>query len=137
MAKLNFKKLGISLLIDLIGALPTALVLFGTGATFGFLAPLIPFAESFDIIWAPVSGVLVWMLYKNKTLSAIALIEELLPFTDLLPTATIGWFVETLSYKRSRGTRMGIPNLSDAKAFCNAKFDRDEDRKACIERLRK
>ncbi len=57
---------------------------------FGFFV----LGEITDIIFAPISAFLVYALYKNKTLAWIDGIEEILPYTDVIPTATIGWFYE-------------------------------------------
>ncbi|BCO11492.1 hypothetical protein GEOBRER4_n2836 [Citrifermentans bremense] len=43
-----------------------------------------------DIAWAPVAAVLVRMLCGNG--AKLAFTEELLPFTDIIPSATISYF---------------------------------------------
>ena len=52
--------------------------------------------EGFDLTWAPMSMILVGALYDNvmPNLKYVALIEELLPFTDFIPSATLGWVKE-------------------------------------------
>lgn len=47
-----------------------------------------------DFVWAPISAIIVQSMYHNKAITTIQAIEEILPFTDIIPTATIGWFVE-------------------------------------------
>jgi hypothetical protein len=47
--------------------------------------------ELTDVVWAPLQGYLVQALYQAPLLSWISLLEELLPFTDWIPTATVGW----------------------------------------------
>ena len=42
--------------------------------------------------WAPVSALLIQYLYGNGVFSALALVEELLPGTDFIPTACIAWY---------------------------------------------
>ena len=75
----KWAKLVISVLIDIIG----------------FLTYFIPvIAEFLDVFWAPLSSLLVFQLYGSSLLSGIALIEEGLPFTDIIPTATIGWLCQ-------------------------------------------
>jgi len=71
-------KLITSLLIDLVGSA-------------SYLIPLA--GEAFDLTWAPISMVLVGALYDDvmPSLKYIALMEELLPFTDWIPSATMGW----------------------------------------------
>ena len=58
------------------------------------MTPLSQLAEMLDIFWAPLSALLVFQLYGNSLLSGVALIEELLPFTDIFPTATVGWILQ-------------------------------------------
>lgn len=55
---------------------------------------LLQLAEVIDLFWAPLSAMLVFQLYGNTLLSGVALLEELLPFTDIFPTATAGWFLQ-------------------------------------------
>ena len=74
-------KLVASVLIDLVGS----------------ASYLVPFAgEGFDLAWAPISMVLVGAMYDGvmPNLKYLALVEELLPFTDVIPTATLGWMRE-------------------------------------------
>ena len=94
--KKKYLKLGASIVIDLMGALPAiagALAIPLTGGL-SFLA-----SESFDIIWAPISGLLVFVLYKKSSWSLINFGEEILPGTDILPVATIAWLVENKKIK--------------------------------------
>ena len=74
-------KLVISLLIDLVGSA-------------SYLIPLA--GEGFDLAWAPISMTLVGALYDGvmPSLKYVALMEELLPFTDWVPSATVGWVKE-------------------------------------------
>ena len=63
----------------------------------GSASYLIPLAgEGFDLTWAPISMILVGALYDDvmPNLKYIALMEELLPFTDFIPSATLGWIKE-------------------------------------------
>jgi len=50
--------------------------------------------EGSDAAWAPVSAVLVQALYGSKILTGMDFFEELLPFSDAVPTACIGWCLE-------------------------------------------
>ncbi|GMF40818.1 unnamed protein product [Phytophthora fragariaefolia] len=49
--------------------------------------------EMADVLWAPVSAKMVDMLYKESSPHAkyVAFLEEVLPFTDFIPTATLAW----------------------------------------------
>ncbi|TDH73476.1 uncharacterized protein CCR75_003081 [Bremia lactucae] len=55
--------------------------------------------EVIDVLWAPVSSKMVDALYKESSPRAkyVALMEELLPFTDFIPTAKLAWMKENLS----------------------------------------
>lgn len=62
----------------------------------GILTYLIPgFGEGMDLIWAPISGIIYYSMYKG-ILGAVggtfSMIEELIPFTDIIPTFTVTWF---------------------------------------------
>lgn len=51
--------------------------------------------EAGDIAWAPISGVLIYLLFPNrKKMAFLGAIEEALPFTDILPTALLAWWQE-------------------------------------------
>jgi hypothetical protein len=62
----------------------------------GMLSYIVPvFAESLDIIWAPISGLLLVIMYKGsvgKIAGLFGTVEELIPFTDIIPTFTVTWF---------------------------------------------
>jgi hypothetical protein len=63
----------------------------------GSLSEVIPGGYLFDIIWAPIAGLLLRSLYNNNNVLLLGeIVEELLPFgTDLLPFATICWVIDT------------------------------------------
>jgi hypothetical protein len=74
----------------------TKLILSLTFDGIGMLSYIVPvFAESLDVIWAPISGLLLVIMYKGtvgKIAGLFGTIEELIPFTDVIPTFTITWF---------------------------------------------
>ncbi|KAL7510610.1 hypothetical protein ACHAXN_008487 [Cyclotella atomus] len=74
-------KLIVSLTVDFIGSM-------------SYLLPIV--GEGFDVAWAPISMVLVGAMYDETSphLKYVALVEELLPFTDIVPSATLGWMKE-------------------------------------------
>ena len=72
-------KLLVCLLIDFIGVA-------------SFAAPGL--GEATDAGWAPISALLVNYLFGNGLFTALALVEELSPGLDFVPTATIAWFLE-------------------------------------------
>ena len=61
----------------------------------GMLSFSIPFLGEFsDVIWAPLSGLILARMYKGtvgKVGGFISFVEELLPFTDIIPTFTLTW----------------------------------------------
>jgi hypothetical protein len=51
-------------------------------------------AEFADVIWAPISRIIIMKMYKGnvgKVAGYISLFEELIPFTDAIPTFTLTW----------------------------------------------
>ncbi|WP_258542970.1 hypothetical protein [Parvicella tangerina] len=83
--KRNSQKYGlliISLFLDFVGMLTYSIPLFG---------------EVFDLIWAPISAALVWVMYR-KPYGAIgglfSFFEEILPGGDVAPTFTVMWLVK-------------------------------------------
>jgi hypothetical protein len=49
-----------------------------------------------DAVFAPASAVLVKMLYDKNGIAGIAFAEEILPYTDVTPTATLAFFMENV-----------------------------------------
>lgn len=69
-----------------------SLIFDGIGM-FTYLVPI--FGEAIDVVWAPISGILLMLMYKGtvgKIAGLFGTIEELIPFTDVIPTFTITWF---------------------------------------------
>ncbi|WKW46859.1 hypothetical protein P3875_01965 [Myroides sp. JBRI-B21084] len=62
----------------------------------GTLSFSIPFLGEFtDVIWAPISVILIKTMYKDKVgtiAGTISFIEEILPGVDFIPTFTLTWF---------------------------------------------
>lgn len=59
--------------------------------------------EWIDLIWAPISAFFFFLLFGGKTgaLGAVInFIEESIPFADLLPMFTIGYFVRKREIKK-------------------------------------
>ena len=61
----------------------------------GMLSFTIPFLGEFsDVIWAPLAGFLMTWMYKGqigKVAGVIAFLEEIIPFTDVIPSFTLTW----------------------------------------------
>jgi hypothetical protein len=71
----------------------------------GMLSYLIPgAAELFDAVWAPISAVLVYYMFGRKlSWASFTFLEELLPFTDVVPSATIAWYVHYQKMEKKTG----------------------------------
>jgi len=71
----------------------------------GMISFSIPFLGEFsDVVWAPVSGFLITRMYKGslgKVAGIVSFIEELFPFTDVIPTFTLTWIYCYLIKKES------------------------------------
>ena len=68
----KYKKLALSVFLDIIGLIP------------------IPFL---DLVWAPISGFLMTKIYKGrngKIAGIVGFLEEILPL-DIIPTFTLMW----------------------------------------------
>nr|WP_315149727.1 hypothetical protein [uncultured Flavobacterium sp.] len=61
----------------------------------GMASYIIPgLAEYIDIVWAPLAGFLMTKMYKGrvgKVAGILTFVEEIVPFTDLIPSFTITW----------------------------------------------
>jgi hypothetical protein len=69
----------LSIFMDFIGYLSYSI--FGLG-------------ETIDFIWAPLSAYIFYKMYpgtEGKVGSFVTFVEEIIPFTDLVPTFTIMW----------------------------------------------
>lgn len=71
----------------------------------GMLSFTVPFIGEFsDVIWAPLAGFLMTWMYKGtigKVGGTIAFLEEILPFTDFIPTFTLTWVYTYLIKKQN------------------------------------
>lgn len=61
----------------------------------GMISYFVPgIAESLDVIWAPIAAFLMTKMYKGrvgKVASILTFLEEIIPFTDVVPSFTITW----------------------------------------------
>ena len=51
-------------------------------------------AEYIDVVWAPLAGFLMTKMYKGrvgKVAGILTFVEEIIPFTDVIPSFTITW----------------------------------------------
>ncbi|MCR4030277.1 MULTISPECIES: hypothetical protein [Flavobacterium] len=75
----RMSKLIIGLILDAIGMLTYSVLGFG---------------EIGDIVWAPIAGVIMTRMYKGrvgKVAGFLTFLEEILPFTDIIPSFTLTW----------------------------------------------
>ncbi len=67
-----------------------------------------------DVIWAPLSGFIFLKLFggpMGKIGGAFSFLEEILPFTDIVPTFTIAWLIRNSQAVRAERKAYRI-NLS-------------------------
>ncbi|KAL6067597.1 Rod shape-determining protein MreD [Balamuthia mandrillaris] len=85
-----YAKLILSLLIDAVGVIT-------------YLIPGL--GEVADAAWAPISAFLLWYLYGSLAVAALGFVEEAIPGTDFVPTATLAWLNERYGWFGSSSTR--------------------------------
>jgi len=76
----DYKKLLMSIALDLAGM-------------FTYLIPGL--GESADFLWAPIYAVIIRQMYHSSILGLLGGFEEILIGTDVIPSATIFWLLET------------------------------------------
>ena len=61
----------------------------------GMLSFTVPFLGEFsDVVWAPMAGFLMTWMYKGvvgKVGGIFTFLEEIIPFTDFIPSFTLTW----------------------------------------------
>jgi len=75
----RMSKLIIGLVLDAIGMLTYSVLGFG---------------EFGDIVWAPIAALIMTRMYKGrvgKVAGILTFVEEILPFTDIIPSFTLTW----------------------------------------------
>ena len=85
--------------------LVACLVIDGLGDS-SFLLPGL--GEFSDGVYAPLEAFLLGQLFQSNAISSIGFLEEALPFTDVLPTATLAWFVENFFSDTVMGKVLGL-----------------------------
>lgn len=87
--KIFLPNLAICILMDLIGMFTYSLPALG---------------EFGDVIWAPFSALVFYKLFGGKMGvigGAFSFLEEMIPFTDVIPTFTIAWFIRKNAIDKS------------------------------------
>ena len=54
---------------------------------------VLPGGEADDVLWAPASAFLLYSLFESEAIAVVNLVKEALPFTDILPAASIAWLL--------------------------------------------
>lgn len=71
----------------------------------GMLSFTIPrIGEFSDVIWAPLAGFLMTWMYKGtlgKVAGGFTFLEEILPFSDFIPSFTLTWIYNYLIVNRN------------------------------------
>ena len=67
-------------------------IVFDALGMLSFTIPLI--GEFSDVVWAPIAGFLMAWMYKGnlgKISGIFTFLEEIIPFTDFVPSFTLTW----------------------------------------------
>jgi len=67
-------------------------IVFDALGMLSFTIPLI--GEFSDVVWAPIAGFLMTWMYKGtlgKISGIFTFLEEIIPFTDFVPSFTLTW----------------------------------------------
>ena len=95
-ANVDFGKLLLCIVIDVIGSASELVPVLG---------------EVTDVVWAPIAGLALRSLFGSNILFALEFAEEILPFTDILPLATL-WYDEKTSVQYTLARFGGVAMLS-------------------------
>eukprot|EP00629_Pelagomonadales_sp_RCC1024_P002659 CAMPEP_0119268088 /NCGR_PEP_ID=MMETSP1329-20130426/5988_1 /TAXON_ID=114041 /ORGANISM="Genus nov. species nov., Strain RCC1024" /LENGTH=109 /DNA_ID=CAMNT_0007268039 /DNA_START=49 /DNA_END=375 /DNA_ORIENTATION=- len=74
-----------------------ALPLFIAAVIIDLLGLLDRAVPAIDVVWAPMSSMLMKKLFNSNTGAALAFLEESIPGLDFIPTATLTWCAWTYS----------------------------------------
>ena len=71
----------------------------------GMLSFAVPYIGEFsDVVWAPIAGYLMTWMYKGtvgRVGGVVTFLEEIVPFSDFIPTFTITWMYNYLIKKQN------------------------------------
>jgi hypothetical protein len=79
--KVTVPPIALCVIMDLIGMVTYALPWLG---------------EFADLVWAPISGFIFFILFGGRfglIGGVLNFLEEIIPFTDAIPSFTIAWFI--------------------------------------------
>lgn len=94
--KSNLPSIAICILMDIIGYASFAIPGLG---------------EFSDIVWAPISAYIFFKLFGGrvgKIGAVLNFLEEILPFTDIIPTFTIAWAMRYSALKKQESNKMPV-----------------------------
>jgi uncharacterized membrane protein YciS (DUF1049 family) len=75
----------------------------------GSASELVPvLGEVTDVVWAPIAGLALRSLFGSNIVFALEFTEEFLPFTDILPLATLCWVVDTFFSDSDLAKALGL-----------------------------
>ena len=77
-------------------------ILFDAIGLVSFTVPLV--GEFSDVIWAPIAALIMSRMYKGrigKVAGVLTFLEEIIPFTDIIPSFTLTW-IYTYFFSKER-----------------------------------
>ena len=89
--KLVLPNIGICIVMDLVGMI-------------SYFVPAL--AEISDIVWAPISALIFNKMFGGRLGmigGVLNFIEEIVPFTDVIPSFTIAWFIRKHAMQKGTG----------------------------------
>ncbi len=120
---LDFTKLLLCIIIDIIGSANEAIPLVG---------------ELVDVVYAPIAALFLRQLFSgSNVIFLLEFAEEILPFTDVLPLATICWVVESFFGGGSLARLLRVGEFAPDKDFGKDVIDVGEDIGSSVDDSRK
>ena len=102
-----YVKLVLCLIIDLLG--DTSFVLPGVG-------------ELEDVAWAPMSAYALRAIFGSNIIAGLDFVKEILPATDLIPIATLAWFLTYVAPPNPLSNTLGL-NAGSQKGTNDSALD--------------
>ena len=98
--EINLTSLYICIFLDLIG--DTSYLLPGVG-------------ETEDLVWAPISAIVLSATLGSSAVGGFDFVKEALPFTDVLPVATLAWTLKNVYPESGLSKLLGLAPKKDSK----------------------
>ena len=77
-----------------------------------------------DVAWAPASALIVRSLYGSNTIAGLDFVKEALPFTDVLPVATLAWIFRNLYPDSKLAAALGLAGPAQGRGAGSLADDR-------------